>query len=319
MNIIRNYILKQLLFILCRFMAIGLLLITFFTLLKLWFKGQSFSSTFLLLSTFYSLSEALPYLVALAGYALIRQLNQRGEIHLMELYRPIPITHFNWTWPLLIPTSLYLILFIGFLKPQIKYNVDSLKSLLTSEQNRDQLIDLNKGVVWTEENKAGILSSPQWLQKDDEDATFTSLDAQSANVLDHFLVFNQGKLTQQKDKESIRIQFQQAKMLTIRKNKKIKEKSIIDLYRDGLYYPLFFRLNNILLPWLLTALAFACTKIGGSKGLLSFCACLIFIYTPAFAALRKAHHLHPALAILPICLLLLTVVLLRVKLKRSLR
>lgn len=229
------------------------LFILFYSLLRLFLKGEQLEWLNILWFTFYSFSEVVPFLTAIALVSFLRTANKNHEVQLLELYDESKAHPLLIIFPLLSFLSGLLILYLFLLKPHFKEEFRSGRLLLMS--GSEKAVPLKGGFLWME-------NGFKWIKNQNDrvlilrSERFDRVGYRDSHQLGH------GDIQSLKGDRLVHLEFEDAFWNHLGDPRGVRTMMLGPLLRGGHLFEIFFRMNPLILLWILGFLSW---DLGRSK------------------------------------------------------
>ena len=287
-KLIKNYFLKKYWSSFFKTLSVCLLLILFFSILKFLVNGREVNFLLFLLLNLTALTELLPYITCLGAFYYIRLLHKRNELHLLSLLGAPCLVHFKLIGSTLIPICIYLLVYQGFVKPEIKAYIEGSKTNFfqtwLEKGSFDFPYPIDKGYFWASSKNENTLLNPTIISMEGNQSTL--LQSKRALIQENALLFKEGFSSSDSSHLDPILYFKEGR-ITFPKGTGDFSKKTINIFnllkhKDGVI-ELHRRLQVILSPIILMFFGLSCAFYGISakrNSLVHLFVGLFIIYTP---------------------------------------
>jgi len=287
-SIIQNYFIKRFWSSFFKTLFICLLLIVFFSILKFLVNGRDIDVFIFMLLNLSALTELLPYITCLGSFYYIRLLHKRNELHLLSLLGTPCHFHFKLICSTLLPICLYLFVYQGVVKPEIKATIENSKinffKTWLDKGRFDFPYHIDKGYFWASSKDQNILVNPTIVSIKDNQSSL--LQSERAHITKDVLLFKEGLSTSDSSHLDPVLYFKEGFIDYPKGEVKfsIKTVSIFDLFnhKNGVI-EFNRRLQVVLSPIVLMLFGLSCafySVVGKRNSLVYLFVVLFVVYTP---------------------------------------
>ena len=192
-------------------------LVFFFILLRSLAKDSLPSIFEISLTLAYAVSECIPLCCSIAALLLPLHLHREHELHIVTQLYPVPHKLYTLFWQVSIPLCLYLFLYTGVIKPEIKQFIGSSYQHLLASQSAQSSTHLRGGNFW----QPGPSTGAAYLQKNNNETLLVQAPTFSLNA--ETLTLSSGSLIATKEGQYSTLSFSRATLpLSSSKHAKIR-------------------------------------------------------------------------------------------------
>jgi len=233
---------------------VGILVIfvLFYSMLRLYLKGEQLEWLNILWFTFYSFSEVVPFLTCIALVIYLKEANRNHEVQLLELYDPGRAPQLLSFAPMLLCLSGILFAYIYVVKPHFKEEFRSGRLLISSGTERP--IPLQGGHLWIKDGFKWLHNRPDRVLVLHSES-FGSIGGGLSQEL------GAGALRSLAGDRRVSVSFKGGTWIHGSVNRGVRTKDIRTLLEEGHVFEILFRFNVVVLIWVLSFLGW---KIGRS-------------------------------------------------------
>lgn len=242
MTLLRQYFLFGFSITWLRMVGMLTLFVLFYSMLRLQLKGEQLEWVNILWFTFYSFSEVLPFLTAIALVTFLKNSKKSHEIELLELYSTSKKPHVLMLSPIMFFLTGVLSLYLFLLKPHFKEEFKSGRLLLAS--GSEEAIPVQGGYLWMKEGFRWVHNRADrvLILKSD---SFSSIDRSGSHSL------GKGDLKSLGRDRLFEIEFDTGDWNHGGLERGVRTMGIRSLLKAGHWFEIMFRLNSIVLLWIL--------------------------------------------------------------------